>query len=165
MTIPAPAPAAASVRYFTVQQANRALPLVRRIVQDIVELYTDLHRRRERLAALRTRQGQITRGPDDPYEAEVLQMESDLEHDVERLQEYVDELRRIGVELKDPFTGLVDFRTIVEGREAYLCWRLGEDEITSWHELDAGYEGRRSLLTAAGGVESLAPSHPEHHHN
>jgi hypothetical protein len=165
MTIPAPAPPASSVRYFTVQQANRALPLVRRIVQDIVELYNDLHRRRERLVTLRVRQGQHTRRPDDPYEAEVLQMESDLEQDVERLQEYVDELRQIGAELKDPFTGLVDFRTIVEGREAYLCWRLGEDEITAWHELDAGYEGRRPLLATAGGAEDCASPTTEHHHN
>lgn len=165
MTIPAPAPPASSVRYFTVEEANRALPLVRRIVQDIVELYNDLHRRRERLVALRSRQGHVTRGPDDPYEAEVLQMESDLEQDVERLQEYVDELRQIGAELKDPFTGLVDFRTIVDGREAYLCWRLGEDEITAWHELDAGYEGRRSLLAAAGETEGSASPRPEPHHN
>lgn len=144
MTLPAP-----SIRHFTVEEANRTLPLVRRIVQDIVELYNDLHRRRERLVALRGRQGRQTRGPDDPYEAEVIQMEAELETDVERLQSYVDELQQIGVELKDPFVGLVDFRTVLEGREAYLCWRLGEDEIAHWHPLDTGFEGRQSLLAGA----------------
>jgi hypothetical protein len=42
-------------------------------------------------------------------------------------------------------TGLVDFRTMRDGRAVYLCWRLGEDAIRYWHELDAGFAGRRPL--------------------
>jgi hypothetical protein len=133
------------------------------IVQDIVELYGDLHRRRERLSALRTRQGKRNRGADDPYEEEILQMESELESDVERLQAFVDELQQIGVELKDPLTGLVDFRTEINGREACLCWRLGEDEIRHWHELDAGFAGRQSLAEVehvTGESDDLDPGDP-----
>lgn len=140
MTIPAP-----TIRYFTVEEANRTLPLVRMIVQDIVELFADLHRRRERLVALRNRQGKRTRGGDDPYEEEILQMESELESDVERLQNYVDELHQVGPELKDPVTGLIDFRSTIDGREVCLCWKLGEGDISSWHETDAGFAGRRAL--------------------
>lgn len=140
MTVPVP-----SVRYFTVAEANRTLPLVRMVVGDLVELYNDLHRRRERLVALRNRQGRSARGLDDPYEEEILQMETELETDAERLQKYVEELQQIGAELKDPFTGLTAFRSILDGREVYLCWMPGEEEITTWHELDAGYSGRQSL--------------------
>lgn len=149
MTVPAPA-----VRHFTVAEANRTLPLLRMIVQDIVELFNDLHRRKERLGGLRSRQGKRNRGADDPYEAEILQMESELEADAERLQAFVEELHQIGVELKDPLTGLVDFRARREGREICLCWRLGEDEVRYWHELDAGFAGRRALNDTPAPEES-----------
>lgn len=55
------------------------------------------------------------------------------------------ELDEMGVELKDPDTGLVDFRCLREGRVVYLCWRLGEPRIEWWHELDAGFAGRQPL--------------------
>ena len=55
------------------------------------------------------------------------------------------ELQALGVELKDPDTGLIDFQSRRQGRIVYLCWRLGEPRIDFWHELDAGFAGRRPL--------------------
>ena len=52
-----------------------------------------------------------------------------------------------GIELKDYFTGLIDFPCRMDGREVYLCWRLGEPEVGHWHELDAGFAGRQKLLS------------------
>jgi hypothetical protein len=46
------------------------------------------------------------------------------------------------IELKDLSTGLIDFRAQREGREVYLCWKLGEPEVEYWHELDTGFAGR-----------------------
>ncbi|MCA9055793.1 MAG: DUF2203 domain-containing protein [Planctomycetaceae bacterium] len=140
MTIPEPA-----ARHFTIDAANRTLPLVRMIVQDIVDLYNDLDRRRDRLVALRSRRGSTSRSAEDPYEAEVIQMESELETDVDQLQGFIDELKKIGAELKDPAIGLVDFPAMIDGREVCLCWRLGEPAVGFWHELDAGFSGRRPL--------------------
>ncbi len=57
------------------------------------------------------------------------QIEDEIEKDIDRLNEFGDELRRLGVEMKDPVAGLVDFLTQIDGREAYLCWKLGEGEI------------------------------------
>jgi len=51
--------------------------------------------------------------------------------------------------LKDYFTGLVDFPSRLDGREVYLCWRFGEDEIAHWHELDAGFAGRQKIRQSA----------------
>lgn len=124
---------------FTVEEANLRLPLVKVIVQDIVTLFTDLHDRKERLTELRNRSEQ------SEYRDEVEAMETELETDIETLDTFVAELHDLGVELKDPVTGLVDFRTLVDGREAYLCWKLEEDEIGWWHELDAGVAGRRPV--------------------
>ena len=63
----------------------------------------------------------------------------------EVLRERVGELDALGVELKDPSTGLIDFRARRQGRIVYLCWRLGEARIEWWHELDAGFAGRQPL--------------------
>jgi hypothetical protein len=54
-------------------------------------------------------------------------------------------LEERGIVVRDLDRGLVDFPAIREGREVYLCWELGEEEISHWHELDAGYRGREPL--------------------
>jgi len=64
-----------------------------------------------------------------------------------RFQNLVEEICSEGCYLKDLETGLVDFPTLWEGREVYLCWQLGESEVGHWHEIEAGYAGRRSLDT------------------
>jgi len=138
-------------RLFTVEQANRMLPLVRAIVTDIVGLACDLTERNDRLAIL-----QVADAEDgDPYGEEVLQMQSEIETDMDRLQEFVDELADLGVELKSATEGLVDFRATIDERDAYLCWKLGEEEVSHWHPLDAGYEQRQSLLEEANLGDSL----------
>ncbi len=62
-----------------------------------------------------------------------------------QLRRALGELLRHGVELKDPRTGLIDFRHLRENRIVYLCWKLGEKRIEWWHELDTGVAGRLPL--------------------
>ncbi len=62
-----------------------------------------------------------------------------------KLEDFVDELSEIGCELKDYQTGLIDFVGRHEGRDVYLCWKLGEERITHWHEVDTGFAGRQSV--------------------
>ena len=131
-------------RYFTVAEANQRLPLVRVIVSDIVTLFRDVHERRDRLEQLRKPSDVISHG--DVYSEELHQFEDELEQDIVRLEEFVAELKDLGVELKDYVTGLIDFTAIFDGREVCLCWKLGEEEIGYWHEMDAGYNGRQPLL-------------------
>jgi hypothetical protein len=54
-------------------------------------------------------------------------------------------LEEAGILLRDIDRGLIDFPAVVDGREIYLCWELGEDEVAYWHELSAGYGGRQPL--------------------
>jgi len=135
---------AAGKKFFTVQQANQTLPLVRVIVQDIVDLFREVQERRERVDRIKEARGS-RRQEENVYSEELEQIEEEIEKDIERLKAFVDELQAIGVEFKDPMIGLVDFPTRMDGREAYLCWKLGEGEIGHWHELDGGYKGRRPL--------------------
>src|SRR5580698_5150002 len=82
-------------KLFTAEQANAALPLVRAIVKDLAELSREVIERRERLTVLQTGRDRNARG--DLYGQELEQIEQEIEKDTERLQEYVDELRQLGV--------------------------------------------------------------------
>jgi len=130
------------VNPFTVATANRTLPLVRAIVTDIVALHRDVSERKERLKALRKRRGNAQTAQPDLYREEVDQIQEHLDQDVERLQGFVEELSDIGIELKDPQVGLVDFPTLMDGKNAYLSWSLGEPEVEFWHTIEAGSQTR-----------------------
>ena len=132
-----------SAQEFTVERANAMLPLVRRIVDDIV---TNYRRWKERVQAFELATARSAAGQPDP-DAETLQREAqDLARD---LDGFVAELRALGVQFKGFDQGLVDFPATLHGRPVYLCWRLGEPSVRFWHDRDSGYEGRRPLEDAA----------------
>ncbi len=119
-------------RKFTLDDANRAVPLVRRIVADVVRTHgraCELHRK------LEVRQSRSVRD----------EIERDLNDVVEQLQDYVDELNAIGADLKDYRTGMIDFVGTHQGREVYLCWRLGDEHVQAWHELEESFSNRRPV--------------------
>ncbi|HEX8203083.1 MAG TPA: DUF2203 domain-containing protein [Isosphaeraceae bacterium] len=140
-------PVGASRRYFTVEEANRALPLVKMIVADIVRQFGIVDALRQRLTPVRARAAR--RSAADPYSEEVAQSEAEMEREEQTLRALIDELDRLGVELKGP-EGLCDFPSLRDGREVYLCWRLGEPAVGHWHELDAGVAGRQPLTATPG---------------
>ena len=112
-------------KYFTIEEANHALPLVRAIVADIVRQYHEITERKERLAQIQKSRRSKSRTPGDLYSEEVAQVEEDIEKDIGVLQGFIEELEGLGVEIKDLGKGLVDFRSLIDGREVYLCWLLG----------------------------------------
>ncbi len=119
-------------RHFTLEEANRSLPLVRRVVSDIVRTHeqaTQLHAQLENRGKPQQR----------------AEIEEQLEKTVDRLNDLVDELKTVGCDLKDYRIGLVDFIGKHQGREICLCWKLGEERIDHWHELHAGFQGRQPV--------------------
>jgi hypothetical protein len=134
-------------RYFTVSEANATLPYLRAVLRDVTELAQELRERHERLVRLRPGE---RGGMSEAHQEEILQARDDLERGQERMQEYEEELKQIGVELKDYVTGLIDFPSLMDGREVYLCWRLDEPEVGHWHEMQAGFAGRQKLMVDAG---------------
>jgi hypothetical protein len=127
------------MQLFTVEQANRTLPLVRKIVDDVVQQH-----RRWREAILELDLVASSVRADDPGERAIT-----LERNVQALAREIDgykrELEELGIQLKDPRLGLVDFPSEMAGRHILLCWRLGEPEVQFWHEVDSGYAGRQPL--------------------
>ena len=128
-------------KFFTVDEANRALPLVKAIVGDIVRQYHAVSELQTRLSSVVTNRRRPTR---DPYSEELAHSQAELEAEESKLRSFVEELSHLGVELKGP-DGLCDFPSLRDGREVYLCWRLGEPEVLHWHELHAGVAGRQPL--------------------
>ena len=62
-----------------------------------------------------------------------------------RVTELLERLQGWRIELRDISSGLVDFPAVIDGQEAWLCWRLGEVEVAHWHPKDEGLAGRRPL--------------------
>ena len=136
-------------KYFTVAEAERTLPLVRRIVADVTTLYPewrDLVNRHELLAA--------QSNPEWGESPEQLDVQRRIEDVARQITEYLEELDRVGCVFKDPQAGLVDFYGKLDGRDIFWCWKQGEDRIGHWHEIEAGFAGRRPLPTVVAERES-----------
>ena len=136
-----------SERYFTVEEANRTLPLVRRIVRDIVDDYSRWkHRVRdyEVLAA----------SAESEESAEQVRMRTEVEKLAERIEGYIEELTSVGCVFKGFEEGLVDFYTKRNGKDVFLCWRLGEPAVEYWHEIESGFGGRQPLVSEPVGGDS-----------
>lgn len=141
-----PAAAYQPEKLFTIDEANAMLPLVRAITRDLVQLAREVIERQQRVEYLRSGRDM---DKSDPYADELAQSLADLEHDKERLREYVLELRELGVEPKSATEGLIDFPALVDGQLVFLCWKLDEPEVLFWHSLDGGFAGRQSLTAGS----------------
>jgi hypothetical protein len=122
-------------RYFTVEQANAALPGLRPIVAAMLDA-------RQRIVAAQPELWPILEkaagNGGSPKATAVLA-------DFETLQRNVKAIEALGIELKDINTGLVDFLSERDGRDIYLCWRYDEPAVAFWHDLEAGFAGRQPL--------------------
>lgn len=74
--------------------------------------------------------------------------QAELQKTGEQINSLVERVNEMGCELKDVDMGLLDFRTLMDGREVYLCWKLGEEHVAYWHEMDTGFAGRQPLEDA-----------------
>ncbi|GAB6164899.1 DUF2203 domain-containing protein [Thermostilla marina] len=130
-----------SRRFFTLEEANRLLPEVRRLVEPMTELARDIHQRRQRLSDLTAYRGESF----GPYRDELIAMLEELESDSRRLREYLIQLSDLGVEPKGVLEGIVDFPAKGPDGEILLCWKLGEPQIRYYHDPSSGFAGRRPV--------------------
>jgi hypothetical protein len=126
-------------RFFTAEEANRMLPLVRRIAQDIMHDYAEWQRTLRAAEALAAG----VPSPDDTRQLRA--MHADAQRLAGDLDACVAELTALGVECKGYSDGLVDFPALRDGVEVRLCWRVGEPEVAHWHPVETGVAGRQPL--------------------
>ncbi|MGH7548171.1 MAG: DUF2203 domain-containing protein [Gemmatimonadales bacterium] len=132
-------------KYFTLAEANRTLPLVMRIVGDIMALHPqwrDLVSRYEVVAAQAK--------PEWGESPEQLDLRNQIENVAREINGYLQELEQIGCVFKGFDEGLVDFHGKLDGRDIFWCWKQGEGRIEHWHALEAGYAGRQPVPEVVG---------------
>ena len=127
-------------KIFTVDEANRMLPLVSRIADDIVATYTEVNR------ALQAFEAEKQRCETDPTrEQELGRRDGEVATILDRFQRLIEEIESLGGTVKDYEKGLIDFYGDVDGEIVYLCWQRGEDHLGYWHRLEDGYSKRKRL--------------------
>ena len=133
-------------RYFTVDGANKALPLVNRIVADILhdyEVWRDHMRQYELLSGEAPEES-----GESPEQLALRQQVDDVAHSING---YMEELAQIGCVFKGFDQGLVDFYSKRDDRDVFLCWRFGEPAVEHWHELEGGFTGRQPVEAPVSG--------------
>jgi hypothetical protein len=132
------------MRFFTHEEANDALRLLQPRVERLVErrrLLLELTAEVETVGAtVATNGGQLDPG-------RVRELREAAEKVAAELALLVEEIHRLGVQVKDLDEGLVDFPAVhpESGDTVLLCWRLGEPAVTWWHGLEEGFAGRKPL--------------------
>jgi hypothetical protein len=127
------------MQLFTVDHANRTLPLVRRIVEDIVREHRAWQ---EAIVELDLLVSGVRADLPDPRATALERRIQAIARDIEQFQA---ELESLGIQLKDRRIGLIDFPSEMDGRRVLLCWRLGESSVQYWHDEQTGYAGRQPL--------------------
>jgi hypothetical protein len=126
-------------KIFSLDEAERTLPLVRRIVIDLQHEYA-LWRSAVGAFELASAGAPVDRPP-----PEVALAEREVTLQAERVAALLEELESIGCVAKGIDAGLVDFYALRDDQLVYLCWQVGEPRIAHWHPLDGGFDGRRPI--------------------
>ena len=127
---------------FTLDEAEALLPRIRDILLDMQRCKREVDELRDGLGHAISASAGNGHVKDEPALGEQRRRAEAL---VEQLNHGLSEINALGAELKDVDQGLIDFPHERDGRVVYLCWRLGEERIEWWHEVDAGFAGRERL--------------------
>jgi hypothetical protein len=123
-------------RFFTLHEANAALPRLHELLAQLMQARRAIIDARPELWPVLKKS--IGNGGSKKA--------GELLAEFERVQTASKAIEEMGVVLKDPDVGLLDFlHRRPDGREVYLCWRYGEPEVAYWHELHGGFAGRKRV--------------------
>ncbi|OVE76793.1 hypothetical protein BVX98_04735 [bacterium F11] len=123
------------MRYFTVQEAEELIPALKGIIRDAQEIKLNIEAKVEEW-----RRTHKSMGP-----AEEAVIRGQIEYLAKSMESKLNEMTEMGCILKDLDLGLTDFPARIGEKEAYLCWRSGEENIRFWHGITEGYSGRKPL--------------------
>ncbi len=137
-----------TLKRFTLEEATAMLPLVNSIVMDIREIFRDVTGRRADLHRL-LRKGSKSSG--HFYSDEVAESRADLQQEYDQIWRFREELESLGVMLRQPEDGWVEFPTTIAGQDAFYSWRFGEHQILFWREASVPWTVRKPVAAMERG--------------
>ena len=130
-------------KLFTLAEAQSLIPSVDRLLRKAVELKSGYANAERRVDSFQERI--VLMGGMVVDRAKVREAKERRDDAAASLRSILEEVQELGCLIKDLDTGLVDFPTSFQGREVYLCWKLGEPAIEYWHGVDEGFAGRKAI--------------------
>ncbi len=130
-------------RLFTLDEANRLIPWLERAFQGAMETYERLQELRQRLTEIQRER--MRRNGTFDRQAELSATETRVQEIEADINEILRDISAEGIIVRDVSRGLVDFPSVRDGREVYLCWVRGEDTIGFWHDTNRGFDHRQPL--------------------
>jgi len=130
------------IKIFTLREANKRIPKIERDIKTFMSMSENATKYQDRLGVL-----ELIGGTQEgtPHHEEFKEAQGRLSRMVDDFNRLLKEIHDVGCLVKDLHRGLVDFYSKHDGRLIFLCWKLGEERIEYWHELDDGFVGRRHI--------------------
>ncbi len=129
------------LKFFTIEEANRMIPLLRRILEEIRDKRREAF---EKQLLLEESLKMVWKGEGVGIKG-FFKLKEEVQFIMDEIQEKLSTVDMYGCILKDVERGLVDFPALIDGREVYLCWQIDEERISYWHGLNEGFAGRKPL--------------------
>lgn len=130
---------------FTVEEANQLLPEIRPRMERLIRSKREIERLQDRIEVLTLAVAGATKS--NPDSEELAQLHEQRNRRADALSKDISWIHGRGCVVKDLDKGLVDFYALAGDRLVFLCWKLGESEVSHWHPLDGGYGQRQPLQT------------------
>jgi hypothetical protein len=136
--------------FYDFDSANARLPELNEALRSLQSLKADVVKLRDRIVELNAPVAAHATSsadalPSDEAVAESQRLKLRMQGLVDQMIATVARIDEWSIQLREIETGLVDFPALASGRQVWLCWRLGEDRVEWWHELEVGFDGRRRL--------------------
>jgi len=122
-------------RYFTLPEANEALNSIRPWMDEVQIIRGEILANQPEIWSVMEKSAGNGGNP----------TLSRMVKTFDRLDALIHSIQDLGALIKDVNTGLLDFPALKDGREVYLCWKHGENDIQFWHEIEGGFAGRQSI--------------------
>lgn len=130
-------------RFFTLQQAEKLLPEVASAIREAISLKAEYQQAQGEWQSFSQRVSVM--GGVRVDRAQLSERKNHREKAARDLQQAIQQVHQFGCLVKDLDIGLIDFPTLLQGQEVYLCWKLGEPGIQFWHGVDEGFRGRKPI--------------------
>ncbi|HUX10536.1 MAG TPA: DUF2203 domain-containing protein [Terriglobia bacterium] len=132
-----------SSKYFSRHEAEQLLPLIEEFLKVAQEHKQTADAAQVELSKAASRI--MVLGGSYPSYSDLVKTKAERDQASERIVETITKIQETGCLVKDIDEGLIDFPSLIEGEEAFLCWKLGEERIEYWHGLEDGFAGRKRL--------------------